>query len=299
MSKYFLDIVRNNNGNEINLLPLLELSCSSESGANLQELLHRLYLERNKLQRYVEVKIIDVHKFGTTDDDWKALKAILIDLPLQLTGVVSLDMSLPPSPVDQLPGALGSTLALVLASILPNLREVNLSNTKLCCEPLQELTETCPRLEKITWNNIDRDFGVSIDGEHMMSATNLKELYMDDAVFCGPFPSILSDMENDDYRSKMFLFHMCSTVLERVSIKNVAYGYGRDVLPQNALIKFIRNAPSTLRWFRSDLTHKNIAILRLERPDIEFVNDELDDEKYNKAKRERDELEKKKECVIM
>ena len=85
-------------------------------------------------------------------------------------------MFLPPSPVDQLPGALGSTLALVLASILPNLREVNLSNTKLSCEPLQELTETCPRLEKITWNNIDQDFGVSIDGEHMMSATNLKNL---------------------------------------------------------------------------------------------------------------------------
>lgn len=39
--------------------------------------------------------------------------------------------------------------------------------------------------------------------------------------------------------------------------------------------------------------------IQLERPDIEFVNDELDDEKYNKAKRERDELEKKKECVIM
>ena len=40
VSTYFLDIVRNNNGNEINLLPLLELSCSSELGAILEELLH-------------------------------------------------------------------------------------------------------------------------------------------------------------------------------------------------------------------------------------------------------------------
>lgn len=41
---------------------------------------------------------------------------------------------------------------------------------------------------------------------------------------------------------------------------------------QNLLIEFVRDAPSTLRSFRSDLTAENIAMLRLERPEIDFLN---------------------------
>jgi hypothetical protein len=43
------------------------------------------------------------------------------------------------------------------------------------------------------------------------------------------------------------------------------------IIPLNALIKFVRNVPS-LQWFRSDLTQENIDLLRLERPDIEFLD---------------------------
>ena len=44
------------------------------------------------------------------------------------------------------------------------------------------------------------------------------------------------------------------------------------VIPQNALIKFVRNAPSSLRWFRSDLSQENIAMLKKERLGIAFLN---------------------------
>ncbi|OEU11666.1 hypothetical protein FRACYDRAFT_244785 [Fragilariopsis cylindrus CCMP1102] len=61
--------------------------------------------------------------------------------------------------------------------------------------------------------------------------------------------------------------------LERLSIKNAkvsSLSQNRD-LPQNALIKFVRNAPKTLKWFHSDLTQGNINMLKKERPDIEFM----------------------------
>ena len=44
------------------------------------------------------------------------------------------------------------------------------------------------------------------------------------------------------------------------------------ILPQNVLIKFVQNAPASLRWFRSDLSEANMNMLRLERPEIQFVN---------------------------
>ena len=46
----------------------------------------------------------------------------------------------------------------------------------------------------------------------------------------------------------------------------------RDDDKHNALLKFVRNAPSTLRWFRSDLTPDNMTTLRLEQPGIELLN---------------------------
>lgn len=63
-----------------------------------------------------------------------------------------------------------------------------------------------------------------------------------------------------------------SNVLERLSIKNVRLGYDGYMLPQNAVIKFVRNAPTSLRWFRSDLSHENMKMVRSERPEIELVN---------------------------
>jgi hypothetical protein len=65
--------------------------------------------------------------------------------------------------------------------------------------------------------------------------------------------------------------------LERVTLKHVdyiEYDYVNDnwkALPEEALVKFVRHTPK-LRWFCSDLTQENIAILKEERPEVEFCN---------------------------
>jgi hypothetical protein len=65
--------------------------------------------------------------------------------------------------------------------------------------------------------------------------------------------------------------------LKRVTLKRAVYleRYDRDAwwkeLPQEALLKFVRHTPK-LRWFCSDLTQENIAILKEERPQVEFCN---------------------------
>jgi hypothetical protein len=83
----------------------------------------------------------------------------------------------------------------------------------------------------------------------------------------------ISNLQND---RDAFIFHYCSKTLERVSIRNAKYStfnhnYGVCV-PQSALVKFIRNGPPTLRWFRSDLSKENITMLQNERPEIKFLN---------------------------
>jgi hypothetical protein len=62
--------------------------------------------------------------------------------------------------------------------------------------------------------------------------------------------------------------------LENVTLKHATYKYGNGywtMLPQEALIKFVRHTPK-LRWFCSDLTQENIAILKEEHPEVEFCN---------------------------
>jgi hypothetical protein len=60
-----------------------------------------------------------------------------------------------------------------------------------------------------------------------------------------------------------------ATYLERYDTKSI-FDYWKE-LPQEALIKFVRQTPK-LRWFCSDLTRENIAILRVERSEVEFCN---------------------------
>lgn len=90
----------------------------------------------------------------------------------------------------------------------------------------------------------------------------------------------LSALETNQYCDH-FLFYKCSSkVLRKVSIKNAMYDCNEGdlrrpqvlvPLPQKALIKFVRNGPASLRYFRSDLTPENVKMLRLERPEIVFL----------------------------
>jgi len=94
------------------------------------------------------------------------------------------------------------------------------------------------------------------------------------------------DDDDDGDNINRFIFHLCCQKLERLSIRNAKY-VERTVYPQEqddhrsrvvncmtqkALIKFVRHAPPTLHWFRSDLSHENIRMLQTERPTIEFLN---------------------------
>jgi hypothetical protein len=279
-SKQFHDIIANNPRMEQNrVIPLLEISPAKDqdNGGRGGRLLRFLQHHRDKVQRYRELKIIDANKFVGIIPFFERneFRKIMKDT-LRLDGIVSLDMSSPPPSTN----IEDDYLCYFLSPILPNLRDVNFSNNGFSCIFLRIFSEHCSNLEKITWHCIDRkQSAIDIDGCDMGHAANLKQLYMDDAVFglenAGARHQ-LSDLENDEH-SNIFLFHHfsgSSKLLERVSIRNAKwYRYPEETaIPQNALIKFVRNAPTSLRWFRSDLTEENMTMLRSERPGIELVN---------------------------
>ena len=253
----------------------------------IPKLVQNLYRLRDKLQHYKKIKIIGrihcdvLNSYG--------LKRIIPKFSLQ--GVRALDiMSLPdPSSWSYSHSLLGNAFG----SILPNLQFLDLSNARYQSgyATINEFLWNCRRLEKITWNNMDLSSYTFLSNAYNGNlASNLTELYMDDATFF-VFTSELRDGRLSDFENKepagIFLFHRCtrnSKVLERLSIKNAKYGgdlnIQRDVptgvpvlaIPQAALVKYVRNAPTSLRWFRSDLSPENITMLQLERPDIEFTN---------------------------
>jgi len=272
VSKQFYDIIANDPGMEHNrAIPLLQISPAEdkEDDGRMKRLFRRLQKNRDALQRYLEIKIIDVHKFNK----FMFAEMDKIANALQLYGIVSFNISSPPPSADIEDNYLSHRFLL----ILPNLRDVNLSNNgfhsvHVC---LLKISENCPNFEKITWHNIDRDQSeIDINGWLMGQATNLKEIYMDESSFLHDnFDEDFSDLKNSP---DLYLFYKCgSKVLERVSIRNAKWYVGSHdptAVSQNALIKFVRKAPTSLKWFRSDLSHENMNMLRLERPGIELVN---------------------------
>jgi len=202
-------------------------------------------------------------------------------------------------------------LLLLLSRMLPNLVELDCSNSRMCmANILPYVVQNCPLLEKMTLNNMNRHSLMNVDGTlHHMNAdgtamefgTKLKVINMDDSTFCCLNDDVQERMSDLNYNRNAFniypdtfIFHKCfhdssKVGLERVSIRNAklyCFPDGVDVdnnhnrrrtfiehpMPQNALIKFVRMAPTSLKWFRSDLTQENMIMLRSERPDIELVN---------------------------
>jgi hypothetical protein len=146
-----------------------------------------------------------------------------------------------------------------ILSMLPNLLEINISG-KIVADIVNFDSSYSPRLEKITWSNL-YDSYVDMDNFIWFSCNkNLKEIYMDDVKFHGSLP-------NKEFNN-CIIFQKCKS-LERVSIRKTTW-HGKS-FPQDALIEFVRYHTS-LRWFRSDLTHENMDMLRLERPGIELLN---------------------------
>ena len=259
LSTVFFDIVCNDKGMKNHrVIPLLEICPSNnheDDESRFVRLIQQLYRRRDKLQHYREVRIIDAHKFECNYFDTGAVE--LCATKLQLNGVVSL-MCIN-----------SSHLTDAFASMMPNLREVNVSSCRNHWPLLKEFSKQCSRLEKLIYNN-QQFTCISANGKdiYMVNAKNLRELTMDNSALFGS--EGMSDLDTDEH-STIFLFHKCgSTVLERVSIKNARwynatmFGEKSQAIPQNVLIKFIRNAPLSLRYFGSDLSQKNIEMLRSE-----------------------------------
>ena len=154
-------------------------------------------------------------------------------------------------------------------------------------------------------------FFVYADGWMLQSMESLKELYFDNCKFIF-YDIFINDNNEDNgdesdndindlpvseynamsdlnyYPDIMLLGKLRHLPLERLSIRNLnCDGFTTQVrdrngdavsnrlpsaMSQNMLIKFVRNAPSTLVWFRSDLSAANIQMLQSERPGMEFVS---------------------------
>lgn len=145
------------------------------------------------------------------------------------------------------------------------------------------------QVNKIIWNHSKCNIYISGYQFYLIQDT-IKEFIMNDTVFlvknreeCNSLNDLI-DEPNKNYMFQNFCEHGSNrdknnnVQLERLSIKNAKVCSNRCSslsqridIPQNALIKFIRNAPQTLKWFHSDLTQGNIDILKKERPDIEFM----------------------------
>ena len=270
----------------------------------LNQLDHQLELHSrntpNVLERYHHVSVMDWYEFNfhISPDSLFLRREFMTDGP-RIEGITSLDFCFStPANSSHMHGRTDVVFR-KLSYLLPSLRDITFANMSINPRAVTLFLRNCSRLEKLTYYNNNqniepRQFSaynfLSLNGYIMRAGKNLREIYMDntnfftfnDEFYC------MADLENDDeVVSKTFLFHRCgSKILERVSIRNAGvwvqtFGGDGEILdpvddmvipiPQTVLIKFIRKAPTTMRWFRSNLTQKNIQKLQQERPNIEFV----------------------------
>jgi hypothetical protein len=148
--------------------------------------------------------------------------------------------------------------------MLPDLREVDFSHAR----PAGGLSLDDPaarrdHLEDVAWrSNADRPEGRFT----LRGCRALREVRADGACFEGRGDRLA---ERDVY-----LLDEVRDRLERVSVRGGCWSVPclpASLLCQEVLIRFVRNAPN-LRWFRSDLTPENVAMLKAERPDVTFVS---------------------------
>ena len=248
------------------------------------------------LQGFQHWKVEDVGEFDVGDNYLYIGDDELERLTnnIRMPAIVSLDMS------SSLPIPLHHWCPLhrAISFMVPNLLELDFSHTMTSTRILGKFAVRCPRLEIIRWNyNVDciRVYPIDADGRDLQSMNNLKELYLDNWCFnFDYYYSMNEDEDTDDVDDDnnndpiaadamsdnsnypdAFLFHSLSDKpLERISIRNArcTNGGNEETIPQSILLKFVRKAPATLVWFRSDLTRANIQILQSERPGIQLLN---------------------------
>ena len=217
---------------------------------------------------------------------------------ITMTGIVSLDMS------SLLPMDVSCTaLYRAIAFMVPNLQQLDLSRTIHSDVLLAYFVKRCPRLKIIRWiyngECVSKAALTNANGHTLQSMNNLKELYFDNRCFGfgddykinkkGDIIDDEDDTDDEDYsvtafeamsdsdnHSNAFFFHkLRHNPLERISIRKARYmdpDDNKQIVPQSILMKFVRKAPATLVWFRSDLSPANIRLLQSERPGIQLLN---------------------------
>ena len=227
-----------------------------------------------KIQRYRRMIVNGINKFGEFIPYGEVIPYIesrRLTKNLQMDRIESLTISLPSPTMTPF----SNIFPYALSDILPNLHELDATNVNMGGLALKSFVEKCPYLEQITWNNVVLKSRVHLTGEEMQAGNNLKQITMENCTFYG-ISGTLSQISDFNNHPNKFIFHKCCQVLERLSIRNARYLNDGDIpieyTIQKALIKLVRNAPSSLKWLRSDLTQTNIDMLHKERPDIELLN---------------------------
>jgi len=234
--------------------------------------------KRRILQNHRKIVLKDTyHEFGEERGFFAIHNGVQGLSPL--TGIISLDASSNTGPWRMGEFDCGYFLLYALSFLTPNLRELDCSAAFTRHGMLLDCLRQWTHLQKITWNYIPKREGIQLDGSNFLLASvrsNLREVIMDNAYFVCESSAETERMnaqsndESDASVSEEYIFHRCfhknDSQLERLSIRNAT------PISQNMLMKFVRNAPLTLTWFRSDLSPTNMDTLRSERPGIEFVN---------------------------
>ena len=302
--KQIRDLIWSGQGMENKLVRIFELSSSKNSKYSGDPRLRHFLSNMNRyfhdvsktriLQGFQHWKVQDMREFEIKielkNDELERLTH-----NIRMTGIVSLDMS-SPLPIARCRRL--TTLYRVISFMVPNLQQLDLSHTMMGTSILGKFAVRCPRLEIIRWNFNRDSYGIDAEGYELDSLNFLKELYFDNCYFGFDHHRLID--ENGDYNDfhgdddddngvveidamsdsnnypNIFLFHKLNNKpLERISLRNARYkdfGLIVHTVPQQILMKFVRNAPSTLVWFRSDLSATNIRILQSERPGIQFLN---------------------------
>ena len=260
-------------GIDWNLIPEFVLCPQKQNGGHTISFFQKLKQQqwdenetrRRQFQLYRWMIVKGINKFCSSYPAYVLLHMIW-ENNMQLTGIESLDILL------LSPGGTMKEydLPLALLFLLPNLCDINFSNMAVPSYILFQFLEESPRLETVIWNHILVASNMEICGDSLRSGNTLRQNNMDDSIFLTGLGNRIGGKIADLHNySTIYLFHRChSQVLVRVSISNTKlatvpqhalYGKKRVVwegksVSQNMLIKFIWNAPSTLKFFRSNLT---------------------------------------------
>ena len=284
---------------------------SSCGGGTQRTLVERLMTNRlynnTKFRYYRYVKLHSLHTYSDIGEtDWKVLLEQITtarfphidEINNSNTGIPVNDIQVLDMSLEATQSSTTTTTQTLNAFLLPALRmifmtvnEINLSYCRFNMSFSNKanpttVTETTLNLffnhmcfvRKVVWTNSDRN--VYMHGNPISNNPDIQELYLDHSILNisslnREYLAQLCDLEEDE---DFYLLYGCKRLV-RVSLKGCSCTTKFNSthhpiipIPQNALIKFVRSAPNTLRYFCSDLTNENIRLLQKERPAIELIN---------------------------